>query len=167
MNRDTLEKLMIDRRLGELPPESATLLDAYLEMSPADQSTARTIDETINLMKEAVAPIQRNTCAMPALDATRGTIVKHHSTLRIWAPRLAVAAAIALAFVLGDSRDWIVPGNQGKKSSPYLTAGRDSSAQDSIWSIDRLRSSKSVGEALGKNITWTSTAAWPQLGGRS
>ena len=166
MNRDTLEKLMIDRRMGELRPESATLLDAYLDMSPADQATARSIDETINLMKEAVGPIQRDSLAMPPLVAPCATIIKHPSTLRIWAPRLAVAAAIALAFVLGDSRDWIVPQHQAEKSSQYLMADRDSSSQHSIWSIDRLRS-KPVSESHGKNISWTSTAAWPQLGERS
>ena len=32
MDPTTLERLLIDRRLGELPPDTAVLLDAYLQV---------------------------------------------------------------------------------------------------------------------------------------
>src|SRR5512139_707108 len=47
MDPATLERLLIDRRLGELPPDAAALLDAYLQLEAGGRALAEEVDKTI------------------------------------------------------------------------------------------------------------------------
>lgn len=54
MNPETLEALVIDRELGELSPEAADLLEAYLRLSPAARGPAEAMAGTVRATRDAV-----------------------------------------------------------------------------------------------------------------
>ena len=91
MNPETLEALVIDRELGELSPEAADLLEAYLRLSPAARDGAAAMARTVGATREAVrrfpdlAPVP---CVKPARAA-------------YWTPWLAHAAAAVLMLGAG------------------------------------------------------------------
>lgn len=94
MNRETIHALVIDRELGELSPESARLLDAYLEEHPEwDHENALT-RRTLRLARETVLIYpERGPAAMATGDASRWPVVR-------W-PSLAAAAALVMVAGLG------------------------------------------------------------------
>ena len=54
MNTETLRAMMMDRELGELPPDVKELLDAYIEAVPASRAEAEAIARTISTTRETV-----------------------------------------------------------------------------------------------------------------
>jgi anti-sigma factor RsiW len=167
MNRDALEKLMIDRRLGELNAECSDLLDAYLEVSPADGHMARTMNQTIDLAKSAILAMTPAVQDMPALPDLAATRMRQTMPLRLWTSRLAVAAAIVFSFLVGSSRDWSAMFNESAQLAGYSPSVQDPSGGKSIWSVDRIRSIGTHADTNNRRLSWTSTAAWPNYGGRS
>lgn len=107
MNAETLESLVVDRELGELSPEAADLLDAYLVLRPEARGQAEAMAAAVGVARTTVrkfpglAPIPR-----------RGPV-----PLSGWTPWLARAAAAAL--LLGGGV-WI-----GRRAD-VLTAGASS-----------------------------------------
>ena len=49
MNNEVLERLLIDRAAGELPPDVEELLEAHLEQDPMARNEAAEIGETLRL----------------------------------------------------------------------------------------------------------------------
>jgi hypothetical protein len=54
MKHETLEALVIDRELGELSPETAELLDAYLRLHPQSLDAANAMADTVREARTAV-----------------------------------------------------------------------------------------------------------------
>ena len=54
MKPDTLHALLIDRALGELPPDVAQLLDAHLAIDPVARDEARRILATVDLAGQTI-----------------------------------------------------------------------------------------------------------------
>jgi anti-sigma factor RsiW len=54
MKPETLRALLIDRQLGELPPDVAELLDAYVGAVPAARAEADSVAGTVTTTRETV-----------------------------------------------------------------------------------------------------------------
>jgi len=54
MNTETLRALLVDRQLGELPPDIAELLDAYLAAVPAARAEAESTAHTMSIARDTV-----------------------------------------------------------------------------------------------------------------
>jgi anti-sigma-K factor RskA len=55
MNPESLRALLIDRQLGELPPDVAELLDAYVEAVPAARAEADAVAGTVTTTRETIS----------------------------------------------------------------------------------------------------------------
>jgi anti-sigma factor RsiW len=100
MNLENLEALLLDRALGELPPEVAELLDEYLAQNPTAAQHAGTLDSTVNAARTAVAPSA--VAPLPPLAVLR--LRREQQAMR-WRSRAwefgRLAACLALGLVLG------------------------------------------------------------------
>jgi len=100
MNLETLRALLADRELGELAPDVAELLDAYLEAVPAVRAEADAMTRTIRTARETVR-------RFPNLAPTSETEVESRGGPMIgwlvpWLARaMALIAVAALAGWLG------------------------------------------------------------------
>jgi anti-sigma factor RsiW len=103
MKTDTLQALLIDRSLGELPPEVAELLDAHLANNPAARDEARRITETLDLAGETIRrfPERGHTAQTP--NATK-LVPFPARWLRLAASLLLAALAAGSGYVLGGRR---------------------------------------------------------------
>lgn len=93
MKIETLQALLVDRELGELPPEVTELLDAYLELTPAARQEREAMSSTVRAAREAVLrfpELARGTEAQPA-----PRVVPLARWLAPWLARAAVVAALA------------------------------------------------------------------------
>ena len=172
MNLTILERLLIDRKLGELPPDAAALLDAYLRLSPEDRVLAEGVEKTIDaagtVLSRAASNRER---PMPAL-AQPAAAMKNSGRLQhpvpAWSRRVAVAASIGLAFFLGTLT----------ASRPDLTIVMDrprailpphrDSETDGFWSVQRLQ--ETIGPAAGaerQHIKWSAPFGKPKIGERT
>ena len=95
MNPETLRALLVDRQLGELTPDVAGLLDAYLEAVPSARAEADAVARTVSTTRETV-------CRFPDLAPTSGTEPKPWiMPIVCWfAPRLVRTAALIVVAVL-------------------------------------------------------------------
>ncbi len=120
MNPETLEALVVDRELGELSPEAADLLEAYLRLSPEARVRAGAMAATV--------------------DVARATVRKHPGLAPVpragpvplpgWTSWLARAAAAAL--LLGGGV-WIgrraEPGGAGTPAAPSAAVSAPGAAR--------------------------------------
>lgn len=93
MKTETLQALLVDRELGELPPDVAELLNAYLEMTPAARQEQDAMSKTVRTARETVRrfpELARGTEAQPA-----PRVVPLARWLAPWLARAAVMAALA------------------------------------------------------------------------
>ena len=93
MKPETLDALIIDRELGELPADVVELLDNYLQLAPADRQEAETMSRTISTTRETVRRFP---------ELSRGTaqpsptnIISLPQWFTPWVARTAVVAAVA------------------------------------------------------------------------
>ncbi len=54
MKTETLRALLVDRQLGELPPDTAELLDAYISAVPAAHAEAEATARTMSIARDTV-----------------------------------------------------------------------------------------------------------------
>ena len=54
MKTETLHALLVDRQLGELPPDTAELLDAYIAAVPAAHAEAEATARTMSITRDTV-----------------------------------------------------------------------------------------------------------------
>ena len=54
MKTETLRALLVDRQLGELPPDIAELLDAYIAAVPAARAEAEATAHTMSIARDTV-----------------------------------------------------------------------------------------------------------------
>jgi anti-sigma factor RsiW len=95
MKPDTLEKLLLDRALGELSPEAEELLAAWCAEHPADAVAADALAATVALAREATAD------HAPAPALPRPTW--HRAA---WRPLPAEILRLAACLALGLSLGW-------------------------------------------------------------
>ena len=178
MDRETMDRLLIDRRLGELPTDTQRLLDAYLELSPTDAAATEEIETVINLAAQALRPeptVNAEELSPPSWNTERiagaaipqsairnpqSAIQKRHWP---WPRLLALAASIMLAFFLGTRWDQ-EPGAPMHHQIARVSSPAPAESME-FWSVARLgplRSGRAPFQsAVYPRIEWNSPLVWP------
>lgn len=101
MNRDLLERLLIDQALNECSLETTALLDAYLADHPELASLADSIQETVAIGKRAVyTELPKNLPAFPKERMLCRSRLVGWNTASRW---ISVAASLAIGIGIGMS----------------------------------------------------------------
>ncbi len=158
MDTATLQRLILDRELGELSADTEALLEAYLASLPPDVCGEQEIASTVRHVRRALAaPPSNRPTALPPLRVARPPIWRIAGL-----ERLAAAAAIGLAFFAG-SRSVSTPAARDAPNSAILVADSVHAATG-FWSIDRLRRTKADASPQSPSLNWTSPLMLPQPG---
>lgn len=166
MNREALERLVIDRQVGELSADAGHLLDAYLNLSPPEAESARELESMIQSASAALKAVPRGDLApMPALDAKRIEQVKGQ-TLQVprWTRPAAIAAVVALAFFLGSR---VGPRQNFEAGTQFaaIPMAPQSHPEIDVWSVsayeNRSRTSQSENR---QTVVWSSPLSRPRIG---
>ncbi len=169
MNPEVIERLLIDRGMGELSEDVNALLQAHLDTHPADVDAAEEIDDTIVLAWRAVqtAPADRPATHPPFVHVVQSH--RRRATLQSWTRRLATAATIALAFWLGT---YAAPPSRHPEpvamnhAQPSPRTGSNGST--GFWSTARLRQSITAHRpSPHPRIPWPGPLTRPHIGGAS
>ncbi|MEK6643038.1 MAG: hypothetical protein AABZ08_03955 [Planctomycetota bacterium] len=169
MNHETLERLLIDRRLGELTEDTEALLKEVLRLAPDTAPIAERIDATLELASRALRAAKSPAAPLPPLNSQSLAIAAKRPISSTALPgRFAIAAALILTFWLG-----------GRMSSPTSISVSDRTPQlqitkaidaspVNVWSLGQLAArSVQTRTSDSANIQWTSPIARPQLGAKS
>lgn len=167
MKRETLEKLLIDRQLGELSPEAMELLDAYVQGDPIAPRIAMEIEHAVLLARRSMSGPASPAAALPPFPTQRVAaafqLTNRRGGLRLFRP-IAMAAAIGLAFLLG-TKSADAPRPSLPSTGTIASAHEQSSDRGDFWSLDRLFSEQAARKRNGKqNIKWTTPMSWPVTG---
>jgi hypothetical protein len=167
MNQDILERLVIDKCSGELSPDAAALLEAWLNREPGAKENAAKIEETLRLAKRALHEAEEPEVARPRFNRSR------------WLPLIAaLAACFAAGLFFGGLvlRQSELP--PAPESSPYYTAlgwpsrppflpppaeGPAPVAEAGFWSQRRWQASGPKWSPSQPLWEWTSPVREPQL----
>jgi hypothetical protein len=164
MNTETLERLLMDRALGELPEDSAKLLESYLALRPEHARLAIEIEEMIVQARRVLRPeTQRKTEPLPPRRIVRSPRGSTALPIHTWARRLAVAAAIGVSFYLGT---WYEPKprldgpetSQRMGRKDRLASGRPSN----FWAVETWRRvDRPMGPPRSPRFEWSSPVSRP------
>lgn len=99
MNAETLDRLMLDCALGQLPPDSEALLDEYLRLHPDAAELGAEYAETVGLTRKIlVAPAPKQ--AFPAMKTPAG-----HYFHRAWPIAASFLVGAGFMFTIGRPKD--------------------------------------------------------------
>ncbi len=93
MKPETLNALLVDRELGELPSDVTELLDAYLELAPPARREADAMAWTVRTTREAVRRFPE--LAQGTEAHSPANVLPMVSWLAPWLARAAALAAVA------------------------------------------------------------------------
>jgi anti-sigma factor RsiW len=167
MNTEALERILIDRATGELPPDTAALLDAYLQSTPPAAEAAAAIEETLFLAKQALRPSSEP--ALPPPTFARPLRILERESKPDW--RLAqwaygMAACFAGGLVLG----WFLmrtPGMPPHRQAIVVNQppAQTVAAASGFWSISRLYQAASAVAPVARKdqLIWESPVKKPQF----
>jgi hypothetical protein len=125
MTPETLRALLMDRELGELSPDIAALLDAYLAASPEARVESEATARTINTTRETV---RRFPELAPRADAESEDKVV---PIIFWLTRIAALAAVVAVSAWGGF--WFGSANV-RSNSPATTTQSTAHRYDGLWS---------------------------------
>ena len=171
MDANTMERLLIDKRLGELPPDTEQLLHAYLRLAPGGEAAAAEIDGVISLASQALRqePLAAPDTLPPLSisEAVRRKRPPRSAGLSGGIRPLAMAAALVLAFLLG-MRQSSVRSTASLDRSPRIAHVMSVTAEGAeFWSVAKYVSDRSAGRpSKGDRVEWRSPLVWPQFGER-
>ena len=173
MDSETLEKLMIDRALGAMPPDCEILLAAYLETRPDAAAECRTIEQTIELARRALADGSATT--LPAFPAERLREAQRTDGLwRMTRAAVGIAASVVIGFGMhavffpartpetGTAGSGIVANRGPEKQIEQV------SEDAGFWSGERLREQAADVPRTGTTrLVWDSPVRVPRIRGAS
>jgi anti-sigma factor RsiW len=154
MKNEVLERLLVDRAVGELPPDVEELLGAYLLQHPAARKEAAQIRETLRLARLALAG--QAAAPLPALNTS------WH--VPNWAWRMAACFVCGLSLGIFAMR--------GRNEPPRVTAAvpsrpvvaKTTADETGIWSARRFQASfSSVTVKAEDRIIWKSPVRKPEM----
>jgi hypothetical protein len=165
MDQQTLERLVMDRELGELSADGADLLAAYLHDHPKDAAACDGFALALNDARRAVGA-RRGAAGLKKLDAARVSRALRIGDMKVVAARwrpLAVAAALAMAFLLGSATR-TQPGDSARRTfAQSEQSGQPAPSETGeFWSIKRYITAPP--RKASPTVIWTSPLAKPQLG---
>lgn len=170
MDAETMERLLIDNRLGELSPDTEQLLEAYLHVTPGADAILAEIDSVIDLADRALrADPPAAAEALPPLsieDALRRVRAPQPYDRTGWARPFALAASIILAFLLGTR--WTsapsVP-SPGRIDGVARSSHAASPDGAEFWSVAKYVSDRAAARpSAAARVEWSSPLVFPQLG---
>jgi anti-sigma factor RsiW len=154
MKNEVLERLLIDRAVGELPPDVAELLGAYLLRDPAARKEAAQIGETLRLARLALAgqPEVRLTAPKPSWLAPN------------WAWRMAACFVCGLSIGIFTMRGRNEPPRVIAAIPSQPVAAKTIVDEPGIWSASRFRAAlPSVAVKAEDRIIWKSPVRKPEI----
>lgn len=171
MNAETLERLLMDRALGELSPDVESLLAAYLEH---DAQAAARADEFLAAAAAArqvltkVAP-----AALPPYPALRlESVGRAHRRLVLVRNVAGVAAALVLGVGLGAAfvgrAGESAGGTHPARAVTFASAAAQPAGHEGFWSTQRLyERAREAKRPEVPRVFWDSTVERPRLEGKS
>jgi hypothetical protein len=167
MDADAMERLLIDKRLGELPPDTEELLLAYLQLAPGAEAAVAEIDDVFRLASKAIqhGPLTRPD-DLPPLSISEVVRREHTSRSEGFFGRIrpiAMAAALALAFLLG-MRLSSVPSTPSLQYSPPMAMNAKPAEIADFWSVEKYVANRSGRPSKIGHVEWRSPLVWPQIG---
>ena len=173
MNTETLDRLLMDRALGALPPDADALLAAYLDHDSASATRAQEFDAAAAAARRLFQ--QPASAGLPAFPALRiHKVEQARQRLRIVRHAAGLAAALVLGLGLGigfSSGGVQVSSEEAATVSHeprWASAAAPGRPQPGFWSTQRLyhdaheaRRSESV------RVIWDSAVSLPKPGGES
>ena len=145
---------MIDRAVGELPPDVAELLGAYLLQNPAARKEAAQIGETLRLARLALAgqPEVRLPAPKPSWHVPN------------WAWRMAACFVCGLSIGIFAMHGRNEPPRVTAAVPAHETAVATTADETGFWSARRLRASlPSVTVKAEDRIIWKSPVRKPEI----
>lgn len=139
MNKESLDRLLVDRALGEACPELCELLDEYLAGNADAQRRAAEIRETVGLSRTAF-----EADLVPPCIGSAGVPPRERAGLGRFA--LFVAPALAACLLLGLAVGWIASrwSSDGMDEPRHLTETRwnfqpaNDRRGGGFWSVSRV-----------------------------
>ena len=167
MNPEALERLLIDRAAGELPPDTSALLEAFLRTDPAASKQAAQLKEAMTLAKKALTPSSESALPAPAFNRPLRVVESKSAPVRLL-PQWAYG--MAACFICGVAVGWFMLHPQAKPSrqETFVTASVASPAapaDSGFWSVARLSQLNSTvgGTPSQHQLIWTSPVKKPQI----
>lgn len=156
MNKETLDRLIIDRALGALDPDVETLLNDYLERAGISSEEHCLTHEVVRLSRNLLRT--ERDAALPAFRIP--TPVRDRKRRLVVLQAAGVAAMLMIGFFFGRGYSG---GSEPVSKRPLVVAvaNEPSASGPGIWSINRYRKlSTSHRPASWK---WTSAVRQPEL----
>lgn len=143
MNDDVLERLMIDKLSGELSPDAAILLEAWIERDVASKPLAARVEETMRLARQVFREREQPAIVRPVFAWKR------------WASQIsAMAACFAVGLLLAA-----LLFHQSPRRAPAEAAV--TVAQSDFWSVRRVH--PPMGQVAPEaSLQWTSPVKKPE-----
>lgn len=172
MNPETLDPLLLDRALGELPPPVAALLDEHLARDPAAAQRAAGLVETLQLARQSAAKrFQGEPRPVPDVDWLRRAAgqVRWRSNFFGLAK---LAACVALGLVLGRTTgpDNPAPAPSGPVAIGTVPADTASPVPETkFWSVARQVAEQRSGSVRSSrhgrddDLLWTAPFKMPRM----
>lgn len=165
MDREVLERLLMDRALGALAPDVVAVLDAYVAMDAAAAARAREFDAAALAARQVLGLAMAEVPPFPAarlarIDRTRRQLVLIRNVA-------GLAAAIVLGMVVGA---WgFKPAAPVAGPTVVLVAPRTAEAESGgFWSRERWLAAAQAARPSGHAaLIWKSPVERPRLRGES
>ena len=158
LDTDTLERLATDRAVGELAPDTAELLNAYLDHDPGAGRLAQQVERTVGLARQAMGPERLDVSLPPFAGLAR-------YRTRLWLRHAALAAACAMVGLgLGLWLGPVAPthGTDGAQPVARHSQAADDAGSPGFWSVSRLLD-RSAERDRSVHLVWDSPVAKPRL----
>jgi hypothetical protein len=172
MNEQVLERMLIDRSLGALPPDVDELLEAFLEHEPGHAHDARKFDETLMLARRALPKPRALPLPPLKVRALPQTSVKKNILRQVRWP-VGIAAAFAIGFAMSLFTRQVERPAASHRREPERSvvvvaqataAAPVDSAPTEFWSAARIAGmAPKSASPQPPRLTWTSPVRKPQL----
>ncbi|MGB9624432.1 MAG: hypothetical protein ACPMAQ_06170 [Phycisphaerae bacterium] len=172
MDRETLQRLKLDRALGVLSPDCEALLTAYLRERPAEASDLQEMEETVKLARRALrdeAPTR-----LPEFPAERLRRAARSEWRRKTVRNLTgIAASMLIGFGLRAAWFPATEPGRGGETIPVVAQGRiepegkADSREAGFWSAHRLherRAAVQPSQHPPRRLIWRSPVEVPEIG---
>jgi anti-sigma factor RsiW len=174
MDAEVLERLLLDRALGALPPDVESLLTDYLERDRAAAARAREYESAAADARRVLgspAAIQ-----LPPFPAARmGKVERTRRRLVLIRNVGGLAAALVIGVGLGAGLLQSGPTARSDREHPMLqpapapmlaAAAASSARPGGFWSAERLyEAARSAKRSTSAHVVWESPISEPSIGG--
>jgi anti-sigma factor RsiW len=157
MSSETLNQLLADRAVGELPPDVRELLDAYLAREPAAAKRLAELNATVALARRALARASSPAASVRPFPRDRVRAARHRRAALVWIRPLAMAACVALAFIVG------MKFSRPAAVAPAAELVAADSGMPGFWAAASVRSALDQPPREARTVRWSSPLRWPRI----